>query len=203
MLPDRLDGVLLLHLQFEDSNWLHRRVDRVSFLDDSRYRHHVSIDFDVHDAAVVQTAATFLKDRSRFIVPLGLMAKRPLTSFDLVDASGASRSLLTSQETAIAAHQTLQYLAGQILGDEALEPETDQVLRKIVSGRPPEAREALEEWQPRNRTLSPDSQPVRLMKDPAFELVITELADNFMGLTPVSTEPGRQVLKYSYVTELP
>ncbi len=54
--PDDRDGPLLLHMQFTDTSWLHRRVDRVEFISDSLCRHHVSCDFDVQDAAVIQSA---------------------------------------------------------------------------------------------------------------------------------------------------
>lgn len=204
MMPDALDGPLVLSMQFTDSGWLHRRVDRVSFLSDTLYRHHVSIDFDVNDASLVRSMRSAAKLPERVLVPLGLMTKRALTGFDLRDASGASIPLLTSQETGEAAYQAVSYLGSRVIGPEPLSADTQRVLRTIVSGSPSDARGALEKWYPAaHHTLPAMAQSVRLMKDDAFKLVVNELVENFIALTPVPADEPRQILKYSYVDELP
>ncbi len=207
MLPSALDGPLVLSMQFTDSGWLHRRVDRVLFMSDTLYRHHVSIDFDVNDATLVKSMRAAGKLPSRLLVPLGLMSKRTLTGFDLRDAAGASVPLLTSQETGEAAYQAVTYLGSRVIGPEPLSPDTQDVLRTIVSGQPTRAREALNRWYPAaHHTLSASAQSVRLMKDDAFKLVVNELVENFIALTPLTPlapDGLRRVIKYSYVDELP
>jgi hypothetical protein len=203
VVPDALDGALLLYMQFHDSDWIHRRVDRVEFMSDSLYRHYVSVDFDVQDAAVVKSGTAAPKANSRLLVPLGLMAKRPLTGFDLRDESGTSRPLLTSRETGEAAYQALLHLSTIIVGP-TLSGSTQALLRQVASQPPEKARNALGTWFPAaHHTLPHRSEAAQLMADPAFKLVINELVDNFVALTPVKLDAPRQLVKYSYVSELP
>ncbi|NEK60230.1 hypothetical protein GCU56_20440 [Geodermatophilus sabuli] len=200
------DGRLLIHLHFQKpSRWMHRRVERVDFISDNLCRHHVSLDFDVQRASVVQVARTAGWMPTSLLLPLGLMAKDPpLTSFDLRDDAGVSRPLLTSQETAEAAHQALRYVASKILQPQVLSDASRRTLWDIVSRPASEAESALKGWyDPTTHTYAAGSEESRLMGDAAFKLIVSELVDNYIALTPIDPTTTRQLLKYSYVSDVP
>ncbi|GAA4752030.1 hypothetical protein GCM10023328_38930 [Modestobacter marinus] len=77
-------------------------------------------------------------------------------------------------------------------------------MRAIVSNPADRADEALRGWySPADRTYPPGSQASALMMDPAFRLIVTELVQNYIALTPIEADSGRQLLKYSYASEVP
>jgi hypothetical protein len=87
--------------------WRHRRVETLTVLSHEQVRRGVSVDF---------TVPTEYRDDLRIsaaeecVVPLALLAKRPLVHFDLRNEEGHSLPLLTAQQNALIDRELL-YLA--------------------------------------------------------------------------------------------
>ena len=87
--------------------WRHRRVETLTVLSHEQVRRAVSVDFTVpaeyRDDLVVSEAG-------ECVVPLALLAKRPLVHFDLRNEEGHSVPLLTAQQNSVIDRELL-YLA--------------------------------------------------------------------------------------------
>ena len=100
-------GVLLLGPQ----QWIHRRVEQVSYIDASTVRRRISIDFEVPDGSIVRDAP------GPVYVPIAQLAKRTLSRFDLRDSDGCSLPMVTKEENAHISTAMLLAVARQLVGD--------------------------------------------------------------------------------------
>lgn len=81
------------------SDWIHRRVDSVEFMDAETMRVHASIDFTVPEGMPV--IGDQIAGRSRVMVPLTVLRKdEPVFHFDLLDEAGGTISKLRAQDAA-------------------------------------------------------------------------------------------------------
>jgi hypothetical protein len=100
-------GVLLRDL----AGWRHRRVETLTVLSHEQVRRSVSVDFTV---PAEYRDDLLLSDAGECVVPLALLAKRPLVHFDLRNEEGHSVPLLTAQQNAMIDRELLDLA---LLGD--------------------------------------------------------------------------------------
>lgn len=180
--PDVALGTDLLPLVLAPDEWIRRRVEQIRFLDDRSYERRVSVDFEVPARPRVQP----------FLVPVALLRKEPMTTFDLRDEGGNSLCLLTKRENAHIAWSLLVAMGEIVLGD-TLASAVQRELKVIAEEAEPVATQALD------RFAKSDAGTV-LLSDPGFERLAYDLVQNFLLLTSVTHDPGRRrVLKFSYV----
>jgi hypothetical protein len=86
--------------------WRHRRVETITVLSHEQVRRHVSVDFTV---PVEHRDDVRLSD-TEWVVPLALLAKRPLVHFDLRSEDESAVPLLRSDEAQLISRELL-YLA--------------------------------------------------------------------------------------------
>lgn len=190
---NRQGRALAALLEFPDL-WINRRVEQIRFVDGETVRRSVSVDFQLPR----WYPTTAGKDVP---VPLAMLAKRPLVSFDLRDESEASLPLLSSAKanpiavTALlgAAEVALQRTDHRI--DERLEDD----LRSLAGCAPAEAGSRIE------ALFDAAGRPERLVlrRDERMFKLANELSWNFLLLTPVSGAGGRRIIKFSYEERRP
>ena len=131
-------ALTLLELQAE---WRHRRVETVKVLSHEQVRRAVSVDFTV---PAEFREALRISDADEHIVPLALLARRPLVHFDLRNEEGHSIPLLTAQQTGMIDREMLELSLASDLSRLGLEDATasavvlaaDAVIDAVLAGAP-------------------------------------------------------------------
>jgi hypothetical protein len=164
--------------------WRHRRVETITVLSHELVRRAVSVDFTV---PVEHRDDVRLSERE-WIVPLALLAKRPLAHFDLRAEDLASVPLLRSDETQLIARELL-YLMLDLDLEEGAEAEADALIERVLAteGGDIDAIDAglaaLEE---------------RVGPLPGFVALAGRLARGFLLCAVVNDVDRRRVLKFAY-----
>lgn len=178
-------------------DWVHRRVESVSFVDATSIRRRVSVDFDVPTGDLVPKSG-------RSLVPLALLEKRPLIDLDVCDEGGSSLPVLTSPENGFVAWSLLARVAREALtldfGGAAVPPSILHELRTVAGGSRIEGREAL-------GALRHGSEPKMravLHETDLFMGYATDLATRFLLLVEVeeSDQGSRRIFKFAYTEAL-
>src|SRR4051812_49423037 len=115
--------------------WRHRRVETITVLSHEQVRRHVSVDFTVpaEHRDDVQLSDT------EWVVPLALLAKRPLVHFDLRSEDESSVPLLRSDEAQLISRELL-YLALALDSENAEDPPAELAsVGAVAQGAPPAA----------------------------------------------------------------
>ena len=171
--------------------WRHRRVETLTVLSHEQVRRGVSVDFTVpaeyRDDLRISAA-------DECVVPLALLAKRPLVHFDLRNEEGHSVPLLTAQQNAMIDRELL-YLAldadldAQDVGDAAkstVSMAAGEVVEAVLGlGAPAGAVERLE----RDHDLAP-------LDD--FRSMTATLSSSFVLWAVLRGLDRRRVLKFAY-----
>src|ERR1019366_7313417 len=191
---DCREGGVVLWLLRNPHKWVHRRVETFTFVDDRWARRRISLDCTI-PAEIAEQDVSVLG-----CIPLALLAKRTLRGFDLRDASGRALSLLTTEENSDIAYRTLMSRAEALCGGRVEDGVSDDLRDTVGSAYWPSARALGRMYEaPADEPHQVTAQRRVLMGDPDFESILTELADNFMLLTPrLGTRNPRQIFKYSY-----
>jgi len=185
---DAVQAVLALIMY--PSQWIHRRIETVTFVDDSTVRRRVSLDFTVPACApVLDTGAAAPR-----LLPVASFEKASLMNFDLHDEQASSLFLLSASQNAAVSLQVLLHLARGHL-QAAPHPLIDNWLRTLVLHTPDDTREA-------RKSVIDDpgafQQFRELRSRSVFRGLSDELARNFLLYAVVGDEPGtRRILKYS------
>lgn len=170
--------------------WVHRRVETITFLDQTVARREVSIDFTLPEVK----APLRSEQGDLLLVPLTRLLKRTLTNFDLADESGKSLPMLSRDEHKELATETLYASVLEDLGGEVVRGISGERLRgacrAVTSSSPDKADVALAALQ----GLGVETEPVTF----SGRLART-LAQNFFVVVPLLAETGRRrVLRFSY-----
>jgi hypothetical protein len=193
---DRLRAVApaVFWLLLRPHDWVHRRVESVTFTDVSTVRRRVSVDFTLPHGLPAVTKP----DGKRIqLVPLTLLAKRRLRRFDLRDEQGRSLPLLTATQNGAVATAMLEALAESILRDGELNDEVRSILQRIAAHEPRGAEAALLELR---AATGPQREILRhLNHEPQFYALAQDLALNFAALTFLAESDGvRRIVKFAY-----
>lgn len=196
--PDReRGGQVFMQVQLVEQ-WVHRRVEQVSFVDDRAIRRQVSLDFELPDDA----PASDLGESDHYLVPLALLRKTPLVGFDLRDEGGSSVPVLTRHQNGDVSWSMLvayaEAITIDIRGDDALPDDFLKDLRTITTTPPDEARACRDHLRESKEELV-----LFLMEDEVFANLLTDLIDNFLLLAVIPHDsPSRRVLKLSYIEDV-
>ncbi|MGO4298756.1 hypothetical protein [Leifsonia sp. RAF41] len=178
---DRGASLVLALINFPE--WIHRKVESVSFLAGKRGRRRVSLD-------CTPPALSWAKDptgaTTSIYVPLTLMSKGVLRDLDVSDDTGRALPVLSTAENAQLAASALAFLVKFEHG-VTVATEYWARLNAVVSGSEPESRELAQ--------VIVDE----LKLDVLAAGIFLDLASNFILATvlPATASNVRTVLKYS------
>jgi hypothetical protein len=228
--PDELEGVAVVvaELVLRSREWMHRRVDVLSFADESTYLREVTLDVTVPTGDPFPAVERALNDDQLVPLPIALMRKTKLNLFSLTTGSGREVSPLTRRARGEVARQALSLTARGILRKEAPEPIADD-LAVIAKGSAAEARTCLARFTgaaekaariaaneaeeaaegTREKDRSPtevltDDEPARadLMSNPQFASLVDAFAKNFLLIVELPRDAGRCRLTFSHEERL-
>jgi hypothetical protein len=168
--------------------WRHRRVETIEVLSHEQVRRSVSVDFTVpaeHREDVRLSA-------QEWIVPLALLAKRPLTHFDLRDEDEGALPLLRSDETQVIARELLYLMLDLDLSERdesAAEVDAGALIEDVLSGD----GGGVPDIDARLAALEDRAGPL-----PGFAALAGRLARGFLLCAVVRDVERRRVLKFAY-----
>jgi hypothetical protein len=184
------------------NEWVHRRVETISFADNETVRRKVSVDLTIgsHTPEV-----SFGLTKYRLVI-LALLEKRTLSSLDVFDEAGRTLPILTTQQNGVLAGQVLCSIAKALVRPaDTSSLESDLKYIALSPRELAEARQA--ELIERLNALDDDDPLKPLSGMPVFTDFLRNLASNFVLVTLVSGGIGeRRILKFAYhspVEEIP
>jgi hypothetical protein len=165
--------------------WRHRRVETITVLSHEQVRRAVSVDFTV---PAEHRADVRLSERE-WIVPLALLAKRPLVNFDLRAEDESSVPLLRSEETQVIARELLYVMLELDREEAADDPDAGPLIERLLAAGPDDAH-----------LVSADVAALdeRFGGLPGFAALADRLARGFLLCAVVSDVERRRVLKFAY-----
>lgn len=166
--------------------WMRRRVESVEFLQDSSINRRVSADVVVPD----DLPAVGSGSSAVHLLPMALLEKRPLVSFDARDAAGSSIPVLSTSENGRISGVALCWIAETIPTKFTLHDDTKRRLYRLANDDPGSARQSLKALE-----ASADGAEVRRRLGPWLE----RLADGFLLIAAIPVDsPVNQILKFCY-----
>jgi hypothetical protein len=196
--PDDLEkhaSFVLAHL-IDTSDWVFRRVESVSFLDDQLILRRMSMDFQFPPEFVSE-----MRDSSFLLVPLAFLKKQPLIRLDVRDESGAALPILTKQQNGELTSTLIEILARDIIAPAQLPAAIQGLLNDITTGSP--EGKASKAWIAFESLRTSSDLARDLLKNPFFHDLLEATRDNFLLIATLQERHGnRRILKYSYVEEL-
>lgn len=193
---DEMVALDILDLVNSSEQWLHRRVEAVDFYDNTTATYRVSLDFTVPPKAPVIDLSSSSAAR---LLPITMLAKRPLANFDVRDESGRSLPVLTTEQNAQLAHKMLIIWARGILDAAVPEPLT-VMLNHLVRARVEDGPAAFEEFG-RGALPGAEREQATLLgaAEGMFGALVDDLSEHFILMVLLSAEDGdRRVIKISY-----
>jgi hypothetical protein len=184
-------GLRELGLILASPEWVHRRVESVSFRDDRTVRRRVSVDFSVPAAAPV-----LVVNGCRYrLLPLTIMRRKSLVNFDLRDEADASVPLLGLRQNQAVTHALAEAWACAVLDVDDLDvPERDFV-HDLVNGTQEQLSAACAFADGAHAPPGLRS----LVTDRRFIPVKTRLTEDFvMFVLAPDDHPGRRIYKFRY-----
>jgi hypothetical protein len=175
-------------LALDPAAWIRRRVEQVSYIDQTATRRRVSIDFVVPGHGTPERPVPF--------APLAQFAKQKLVDFDLHDSAGLPLPMLTTQENSRISEQVLRSFAGDVAG--ALDdPIVGRAIAALVRSSGGRGRD--EAW---SRLFDPRVSVGRsLAGNDEVRVLASELTRNFVLYVPVPSDasPGdRMMVKLAF-----
>lgn len=186
---DERQGIRALDLLINSHQWVHRRVESVTFQDDRTVRRRVSADF-----SIPRSAPRVRVDAQQFsLIPLTLLRKRTLVNFDLRDEDGKAIPLLSLRQTQALTKSMLRAWAKAVLEPSTITDGVCGHVDAIAAGTQRQLEAALDTMQ------NGGGQLAELWHDPRFRAVLNKLRENFVLFVPLTASSGsRRVVKYSY-----
>lgn len=174
----------------DETAWVERRVESVSFVDETTQRRHVSVHFEVpHFEQTPGTPAGV----ALMFVPLAFLKKEVLRNLDVRDETGRALPVLSRRQNAA--------LAAQVLVDQAievLEVDTESELQPAVRWLLRTAA-GLHDGPEPPQTQTAAEQISQLESDETMIGYLADLGQSFMLLARVDAAPGQtRIVKFSY-----
>jgi hypothetical protein len=164
--------------------WRHRRVETITVLSHELVRRSVSVDFTVPS----EHRDDLRLSEQEWIVPLALLAKRPLAHFDLRMEDMASVPLLRSEETQLIGRELL-YLMLDLDLEEGVEADAGGLIERVLATN----GDDLDAIDAGLAALEDKVGPV-----PGFAALAERLARGFLLCAVVGDVDRRRVLKFAY-----
>jgi hypothetical protein len=162
--------------------WRHRRVETITVLSHEQVRRAVSVDFTVP----AEHREDLRLSEREWIVPLALLAKRPLANFDLRMEDVSTVPLLRSEETQVVARELL-YLMLELDQPAAVDdPAAGPLIERVLGVDPVDVSAELTELDERHGGL------------PGFAALADRLARGFLLCAVLSDVSRRRVIKFAY-----
>jgi hypothetical protein len=161
--------------------WRHRRVETLMVLSHEQIRRSVSVDFTV---PLEHRDDVRLAD-GQWIVPLALLAKRPLVNFDLFSEDLTAIPLLRSDEARSVARELLYVMLDLDLEGDEPEFDADRLIERVLAAGPDDdvvAEEAA--------ALGPQA--------PEFAALAERLTRGFLLCAVLEDVSRRRVVKFAY-----
>jgi hypothetical protein len=197
--PEGRGAATVLALVTNFADWVHRRVESVTLLDDVTIRRDVSIDFTVPN-----NTDKFGETNELPWVPLTFLEKDLLRNFDLRDSAGTPVPMLTRAENSAYASNALVASARAVLNSLGLAKVPSSVRQELidlVGADAAEAEAVVARWRAgANVADEMDGEAwSALLASEGFLALASTLATNFVMFAVTPAQPGhRQILKFSY-----
>jgi hypothetical protein len=162
--------------------WRHRRVETITVLSHEQLRRSVSVDFTVP----AEHRADLRLSEHEWIVPLALLAKRPLVHFDLRMEDESSVPLLRAAETEAVARELLYLMLELDAPAAADDPAAGALIERLLGVEAVDVTADLAELDARHGGL------------PEFAALADRLARGFLLCAVVGDVARRRVIKFAY-----
>jgi len=177
----------------EPERYIHRRVETVEFLDERLLRRRLSVDFSVPEIAGGANPGA----AESVWLPVTVMRKSLLRSFDLRDEAGRALPLLTATQTADLSDLILRVVAFDAL---ATKPVSRSLAEDISGLCKPNAADALPALRRFRGAHSRDHAQV--WADADFKMLATDISANFFLFVPTSYDPtARRIVKVAWIED--
>src|SRR4051794_24001170 len=186
-------------LLFEESHWVHRRVEKFTVLSHELF--HLSLSVDLTVPARFRQSLEL--DRGQWLIPLATLPKRTLRNFDLQDEKGQSIPLVEKKINALVAEHVLRTSEWVARGDGepgGVSPEMASCFSRISSGSPDDAAAAAREIDEARKAGDPAA--TSFLQDSLSVLLLKDLTQRYLLLAVVDDVERRRLFKYSYEAPL-
>jgi hypothetical protein len=180
-----------LQLLSDEPRWIHRRVETIDLLAQELVRRQVSVDFTLPEPLLDDLR---IGPAGPWCVPIAILEKRPLRSFDLREHDEWRPVLGASSGGPIAAG--IVTAAAQLaVAPEALAPEVESLLALVARSELAAARAALVELRGR---AAHTPQIATILADDTCGYFLATFAESYMLVALLGEPHGRRILKYAY-----
>jgi hypothetical protein len=192
----RICGLALLASFLRSRDWVVRRVEHVSFVDDRTVRRSVTVDYSCpSDSVVLENSPT----GDIRILPLALMRAKSLTNFDFRDEAGRPLHLLglrENQALTLAVIRAWALEALQVGFDDDVDfSDVDKLLVRAITGDQAEIQAAYSDLKHAER----GSPMAALSEDVPFTDMLDRLATSFVIFRLDDAPPAtRRLAKFAY-----
>jgi len=183
----------VLDLVFSTPLWVHRRVEQLEVVTEQHVIRSISLDFT--EPMFGPTIRLSTGSEVSF-VPIDILAKQPLTQFDLVEENGSPVSVLTRRQNGQIAATALSLYGQSVVTDAGEEwtPDLESLVVTIAQADADTADAALSELQ-----AGTSASAEALSNDEGFVTTAQMLSLNFLLIaTFPSTAGTRRILKWRY-----
>lgn len=173
-------------LVLRPQEWIHRRVEHVSYLDHNTIRRRITVDFDV---------PSFTTETGSLYLPVAQFAKRKLVNFDIKDADGHALTMLTAEQNGRLSAALLLSLMTARANDQ-VDCLTEDYIPKLVTAVTDKQKRLA--W---DRIFQPGTRAGRrLESERGLIALATDLLNNFILYLPAShSEAGtRRLVKLAF-----
>jgi hypothetical protein len=175
-------AVGLAALLTRQAAWRHRRVETITVLSHEQVRRAVSVDFTVP----AEHREDLRLSAHEWIVPLAVLAKRPLAHFDLRMEDESSVPLLRAEQTEVVERELLYLMLELDAPEAADDPAAGALIERLLGVEPVDATAELAELDARHGGL------------PGFAALADRLARGFLLCAVVGDVSRRRVIKFAY-----
>lgn len=194
-LGNRRAALGVLDMVFSSPEWVHRRVEQVEMTTAApHFLRRVSLDFTLPNPDI--TRVTWFDSDPVSLIPVDVLAKRPLQRFSIADGDGHPLHVLTRRQNGEVAWRAMEAYAGDVLSsaNASTSATLSASLRVITQGSEPDALAEIHAMR-----SSEDSASQALVADDGFVSSAEMLARNFILIAVVPPAPGNRCLaKYQY-----